>query len=340
MSGRTMTIFLGLSLAIIICWLLMVLRFVFLPAVLAMFIAVLLTPLVDWLTRLKMPRTLAALLTIFATMLIVYLVGIILLTNLAAFTDEFPKYEVRFQEMVAKSKELSRLEIGPLDNARLREELNRFSLSGIVGSTLNSIFSLLMYALFTFVFLIYFIFGSPKMPHRIRRAFAPERAAMINDSITRISRQAQQYILAKTVTSVITGGMVIIVCLLFRIDFPVTWGFFTFLLNFVPTIGVAIASLMPTVLALLQFSGWATAFWVLMVLTVIFFALGNLIEPKILGDSVNLSPLVALFALIFWGWLWGAAGMIIAVPLTAMIKFTFEHIEGLRPLGVLMGGEK
>ncbi len=69
-------------------------------------------------------------------------------------------------------------------------------------------------------------------------------------------------------------------------------------------------------------------------------ALGNWVEPRILGESVNLSPMAALFALIFWGWLWGPAGMLIAVPLTAMLKFTFDQIDGLRPIGVLMGGER
>ncbi len=96
---------------------------------------------------------------------------------------------------------------------------------------------------------------------------------------------------------------------------------------------------MPTLVAVIQFADWIMPLWVLITLAVVLTVMGNFIEPRILGESVNLSPLAALFALIFWGWMWGAAGMVIAVPLTAMIKFTLDHIDGLRPLGVMMGGE-
>jgi len=339
MTERTLGWFLGLTLAIIICWLLNILKFVFLPMVIALFLSFLLEPMIQWLIRFKVPHGLAVVLTMTLALLMVYLAGSIVLNSLISFKEEFPRYETRIQEMATHVKKLGRLEIGSWDSGFLKEIFRSLSLSSVVGSTLNSALSLTWYVLFVFIFVIYLVWGRPRLPDKIRRAFSEDRARQIIEAFENINQQVQRYIWAKTLTSIITGGMVIIVCLLFQVEFPITWGFFTFLLNFIPTIGVAIASILPTLVALVQF-GPLTALWLLIVLTGVLMTLGNLIEPKILGESVNLSPLVALLALIFWGWLWGTAGMIIAVPLTALIKFTFDHIPSLRWLGVMMGSER
>ncbi|MBU2550374.1 MAG: AI-2E family transporter [Proteobacteria bacterium] len=338
MSNRIINLFFGLGLAIIVCWLLRVMQFFFLPLAIAVLISFLLNPLVNRLTRRKVPLIVAASTTIVLTVLFVWLVGSIVLGSLLSFQDQFPKYESKINAMISEARNLTHIDIGPLDNLRLRTELSRLSLSSMVASTLNSFFNLIWYLLFIFVFLIYLVFGRPKLPLKINQAFPERQAARINEALEAISHQVQSYIGAKTLTSFITGALVVIVCLFFTVDFPITWGFFTFLLNFIPTIGVLLAALMPAAIALVQ-HGWVTALWLLVVLTAIMLVLGNMIEPKILGDSVNLSPLVALFALIFWGWLWGAAGMIVAVPLTASIKFTCDNIEELRPIGALMGGK-
>ena len=233
---------------------------------------------------------------------------------------------------------LSNLNIGPLSNERLRHELSRLSLSSVVGRSLNSIFSFITYMLLTFIFAMYFLMGSAVLPEKIKRAFEPDQARGINEAIDNIAGQIQRYIWAKTLTSIITGGIMIVVCFIFRIDFAITWGFFMMLLNWLPTFGPLVGSVPPILIVLINY-GWVTALWATVVMLAVFLTLGNYIEPKILGDSVNLSPLIALLALIFWGWLWGPAGMLVAVPLTSLLKFSCDHITGLKPIGVLMGGK-
>ncbi|MEW5722545.1 MAG: AI-2E family transporter [Thermodesulfobacteriota bacterium] len=337
--NRALTLFLGLAVAVIVCWLLQVLKFVFLPLVLAVFISFLLSPLVAWLHKRRVPLILAVTLCILLTLAVIYALGTIVLQGLVSFQDEFPKYELRFREMAAQVEDLLHLEYGPLARERIQRELAALSLSSIVGSTLNSFFSFLIYLLFTFVFVIYFLLGNPRLPDKIRRAFDPERAVAVNEAIDNIGRQVQRYIMAKTLTSFITGAIMLIICLLFGVDFAVTWGFFTFLLNFIPTLGVLMASIPAVLTALIQYASWVYALWLALTLAAVMIALGQFIEPRILGESVDLSPLVTLFSLIFWGWLWGPAGMLVAVPVTALIRFTCVHVESLRPLGVLMSGE-
>ena len=337
MITRAQSVFLGLASAVIIGWLLQVLKFVMLPAVIAAFITFLLIPMVSWLTRRKVPHALASSIAIILTVLLIYLLGNIVLQSLVSFQEQFPNYETRINEMISRVENLAHLEIGPINNDRLKQELGRLSLSSVVGSILNSFFTFLTYLVFTLVFAIFFLLGSTKLPKKIELAFKPDQAARINEAIENISRQVQKYIWAKTITSIITGASMTAACLGFGVDFPITWGFFTFLLNFIPTVGVIAASIMPPIVHLVQYGSLGTTLWLIAVLLTVFLALGNIVEPWILGDSVNISPLVALLSLIFWGWLWGPAGMIVAVPVTASIKFSCDHVEGLRPIGVMMG---
>jgi predicted PurR-regulated permease PerM len=181
--------------------------------------------------------------------------------------------------------------------------------------------------------------GSPKLPDKIRKAFPAEQAHTINQAVSSISVQVQRYIWAKTFTSIITGASMLLLCLIFSIDFAVTWGFFMFLLNYIPTIGPLIGAIPPLLVLLIKTGSWVHVVWAAVIMLAVFLTLGNYIEPVILGESVNLSPLVALCAIIFWGWLWGPAGMLVAVPITAVFKFTCDNVSILKPLGVLMSGK-
>jgi AI-2 transport protein TqsA len=338
-TNRLQTYVFGLTLAILIGWLLQTLQFVFLPVLLATFITFLLTPLVSFLNRYKIPTVVAAILAIVLMFLVIFLGGKMILRSLVQFQREFPRYELQIQNRIGEIKELRRIEMGPLTVDRFKAELSKLSLSTMVGTALNSVFVFTTYLLITFVFAIYFLLGSPKLHGKITGAFPLHQAETINDAMESISGQVQRYIWAKTLTSIITGVCMAVVCLLFGVDFPITWGFFIFLLNWIPTIGVLAGCIPPPILLLISTGDWLPVIWLVVVLFIVFMTLGNYLEPKILGDSVNLSPLVALFALIIWGWLWGPAGMIVGVPVTALIKFTFDNVEGLRPLGALMGGK-
>jgi predicted PurR-regulated permease PerM len=122
------------------------------------------------------------------------------------------------------------------------------------------------------------------------------------------------------------------------VDFAVTWGALTFILNFIPTIGSIIASVPPILVALVQFHpSLLPAFATLASVLAIQMIMGNVISPKVLGDRLNLSPVVVLLSLVFWGWLWGFVGAILAVPIASAIRIVCENIEALHPIGVLMG---
>jgi predicted PurR-regulated permease PerM len=141
--------------------------------------------------------------------------------------------------------------------------------------------------------------------------------------------------------SSVTGVLVWFALELIGVDFAITWGAMAFFLNFIPTVGSIAASIPPILLALIQFypSIWPGVVTLISLLT-IQLSIGNGIAPKVLGDQLNLSPVVILLSLLFWGWLWGIVGALLSVPITAAIKIVCENIESLQSISVMMGSGK
>jgi predicted PurR-regulated permease PerM len=130
-----------------------------------------------------------------------------------------------------------------------------------------------------------------------------------------------------------------VILLIFGVDFALLWGFLAFLLNFIPNIGSIVAVILPILIALLQFDSASTALILLVLLMTTQMIMGNVIEPKMMSFSLDLSPLLVLVALIFWGWIWGIWGMILAVPIMSILKIVFENVEALKPIGIVMSGK-
>ncbi|MFC1453524.1 AI-2E family transporter, partial [Verrucomicrobiota bacterium] len=157
-------------------------------------------------------------------------------------------------------------------------------------------------------------------------------------AVADITSQIGRYIRIKLMLSLTTGVLVWLTLIVLKVDFPVTWGTMAFFLNFIPNVGSIAASIPPI---LVSFLASYPSFWPPVATAVamlsIQMTMGNLVEPKLQGTSLNLSPVVILFSLAFWGWLWGITGMLVSVPIAAAIKITCENIEPLRPISVFMG---
>jgi predicted PurR-regulated permease PerM len=117
------------------------------------------------------------------------------------------------------------------------------------------------------------------------------------------------------------------------------WGLLTFFLTYIPNLGVMISTVLPFFTALAQYDNVVTPVILLIVMGVVGYLIGNLVEPKILGDRLNLSPLLLIFSLVFWGYLWGVTGMLLSVPIMSMIKIVLSKFESTRPLSILMSYE-
>lgn len=311
-------------------------RPVLFPFFLAIFLSFVLYPVLDFLTNLKIPKAVAILLILILTFFVFYLLGTVIYSSGKAFAAEFPKYGRKITSILVSIQENLKQtspDREPLDWVG-QLDLNR--IGGILLSSLGPFFSFLSNLFLILLFLVFILAGRGQSREKIQNSFSSKQAEQITDIIQNIDRQVQRYLAIKTVVSFATGLLVTIVLMMFGVNFAVFFGFLTFLLNYIPNVGSIIATAFPLVIAVLQFDTLWPAFWILLILGTIQMALGNFIEPRLMGEGLGLSPLVVLFFLFFWGWLWGIPGMILAVPIAAVIKITCQNIPSLRFVALMM----
>lgn len=192
-----------------------------------------------------------------------------------------------------------------------------------VGGKLFSIFSN-----FTLIilFMTFFLFGSKKTP------------PITNPAIKEMLSNVSVYLSVKLMASVVTGILVSIVLFGFQVKLAAVFALFAFLLNFIPSVGSIVAVLLPIPILFLQFGLGTNFFVVLGLLSAIEFTVGNLIEPRFLGEGMDLHPAAVVASLIFWTLLWGAPGAFLSVPITASIKIILSKIKLTRPMAEFLAG--
>ena len=221
----------------------------------------------------------------------------------------------------------------------LKSALDLSSVTSIVSSTFGNIGSFFGNLIMVLLFLMFMLAGRRALTGRISKAFEEDKADQIKYIINSIENQVQHYLLIKTFVSFLTafiGGVILIIG---GIDFAIFSALLIFVLNFIPNFGSILATVFPITVGLLKYGLSIKVVLVAAFLILTQFIIGNIFEPKLTGKSLNLSPIVILISLIFWGYVWGIVGMMLAVPLTSAIKIIFQHIEGLKPIAEIISAE-
>lgn len=201
-----------------------------------------------------------------------------------------------------------------------------FTLAGFIKSA----GVILIYTLFIFLEQKYFL---PKIN---RMAGEGPQQQKVRRILRRIYSDTKTYIGVKTLTSVCTGVVSYGVMAVAGLDFAIFWALLIFLFNYIPIIGSIVATFFPSVLALVQFPTLAPFIGVVIGLTATQVTIGNIIEPRLMGNTLNLSPLVILLSLALWGMLWGIPGAILCVPITVLMAIIFSNFESTRPVAILL----
>lgn len=306
---------------------------VVLPLIIAWLLSYILGPVVNAMTRRGVPTPLAVTVLLALLLGVCYLAAVFLYARVSVFVNAYPSYENRLTELIQGLAR--RLDLGgadPLAGVNWGREIGGFLLR-LSGSVVSFMSGLLM----VIVFLVFLLLGKPYSKYKIRKAFSPERAEQVTTVLSSISRQIGGYLSTQLLISLVTGVLVWLALTILQVDFAVTWGALAFFLNFIPTLGSVVASIPPVLVALIQFpTMWHAVITAIAMLT-IQMVLGNVITPKVMGDKLNLSPVVVLLSLVFWGWLWGVAGALLSVPLACAMKIVCETIGPLQPIAVVMG---
>jgi predicted PurR-regulated permease PerM len=329
-------IFLGILVLVAVGVVLKYAASVILPLIIAWLLSFLLAPVVNYMTARKIPTTLAVFIILILLMGVIYLSGTFLYTRISAFAAAYPRYHSRMTELLATYSSQLNLSFDPLAGFDWGQSIGRFlvTLSG-------SIFSFVSKLVLVIIFLFFILLGKPFFKYKILKSFSDDKANQFSQITYSITAQIRRYLSLQFLISFVTGCLVWFTLFMIGVDFAVTWGALAFFLNFIPTVGSIASSIPPILLALVQFypSLWPGIIAFFSILT-IQLGMGNGIAPKVLGDQLNLSPVVILLSLLFWGWLWGVMGALLSVPITAALKIVCENIESLQPISVMMGSGK
>ncbi|MBN2089451.1 AI-2E family transporter [candidate division KSB1 bacterium] len=310
------------------------------PFLIAVFMVNILLPVTSAMERKKIPRILSYIIVVVFVLLIFYLVGFFIYKNIGGFAQNSLIYERKLNQLIGGL--LGNLGIIEKDvpfklrDFKILQWLPTGSITAFFTSSLGSFFDLVGNSAVLAFFMLFLIAEVRYFNARVIKAYGRERADHILEIVRNINTSVRKYILVKLVVSLATGVLATIVMGIFNLDFFIFFGILTFLLNFIPYLGSIIATALPAVIAFLQFNSPWTAVWLLLILLLIQNVLGSVVEPKIQGHQLNLSPLVVLFSVMFWGWLWDSVGMILSIPIMATIRIIFEQIGATRPIAIFM----
>jgi len=332
-----------LLLVVLVTFIMQTLSFLFIPLCFAILVCYALGIPLDFLKKYHLPSFVRIILVVGLVLLIIFMLGKLVLLNVADFQARLPEYEVKFWEyanVVLSRFDISREQANEAFQAFLGKiRQSQFSFGNLIKSFSGSFFAFLGNVLWVVLFMAFILAERESFTRRLVGQLGRENSEPILESIQKINQSVQQYLGLKTLISFLTGVFVTIVLSVADVDFALLWGVLTFVLNFIPTIGSIVATLPPIAVTLFQSGSVSKTLIIGILLLAIQFMVGNILEPKMMGRGLNLSPLVVLFSLIFWGWLWGIPGMLLSVPLTAAIRIGMEQIDATKTVAVLISGK-
>ena len=311
------------------------------PLVLAIMTWILLNAIADHIQKIqlgtvKLSRKLALLLSIIAMSSLFLLVYQILASQSQALEAAAPVYEKNFNAILNDLVTWLGIEEIPSSDQFL-ESVNFGSLfswlGGSVGSLLSSLFLVLIYTAFLFA-------EQPVMVKKLDAlASDPAEAKNMYGTLTQIKTQVQNYVWMKTLVSLATGLLSYFILIWVGVDFAAVWALLIFMLNYIPNLGSILGVMLPALLTLVQFDTLMPFIYIAVGLGAVQFTIGNVVEPALMGKSLNLSSLMIILSLTFWGLLWGIPGMFLSVPIMVMFAIVCAKFDNLRGIAVILSAD-
>lgn len=305
------------------------------PLALALFLAV----MIDGFARVLRERVrflpawsalpLALTLSVLAFGLTIY----VLVDNASGFIAQLPAYGPRLDGVIAKAAGMVGMKVPPTA-MQLLQQLNPSKYLGSVAGALQSVASSAVLVLIYLGFVIASRNGFERKAVRMFRNREERREAA--EVFTRIRNGIENYLWIQTVTGLMISAACWVVMALLKLENAVFWTFLIFIFAYIPIIGAAIGMILPTLFALVQFDSLWPAVILICALEGIFFVVGNVIYPRMQGESLNMDPVVVLLSLAFWGAIWGVPGMFLSTPLTVMVMVILAQFDDTRWVSILL----
>lgn len=352
---------------------------IFIPFVIAYILFFFFSPANDFLRKKHFPLFAVILIDLLFISIIFWIASSFVIGSFLKFGDQAPDYFTKLNKVVTNTASSLHIKAPFFRYFSIQRLISRIDYQGLAGGIFSSTFSIIGNILFILFFYIFIVTGHTTTYNAIKNRFVYKRVKpglkemerkyrtsqavpnpdfdqwmgdqlniekheqeeKLANTFRAITEQIQRYIILKIALNLSAGIIVWIFMSILGVDFPIIWGLFTFIFNFIPTIGSAIALIFPVTMALLQFGSLTYALLIALILAAIQTLFFNLLEPNLIGKKLNLNPLLILMAVLIWGYIWGIIGMLLAVPLTAIIKIIITNSDSKNMifLGDLMSKE-
>lgn len=328
----------GLGLIVLSVYVMVVGRDLIVPFLISVVIWYLINTLADYYHKIKikayaLPKALcfvAALLTmVTALYFLVDMIG----NNIANVKAAAPVY----QENLLKLSERVYTLLGIESQPNLTQLISQIDLRPFISNIAGTMASIAGNAGLILIYVLFIFLEQASFKTKLKALLkGSNHSGTVEEIISTVAVKIETYVAIKTFVSMLTGGACYVVLILNDVDYASFWAFIIFLLNYIPTVGSMLAVLFPAVLSLVQFPTFTPFLIIISSLGCIQVLFGNIIEPRLMGNSLNLSPLVVMLSLAIWGSIWGVAGMFLSVPFTVILMIIFSEFPKTKSIAIVL----
>ncbi len=281
-----------------------------------------------------LPHWLQRIVAFLVTLTFFYGIYQIISVNVSLISDNAESYDENLRLFLGQLREFTtNYDFLP----HFEDSIQSIDYQSILSGIFNSVSVALGNFTLVIVYVIFFLIEENHLSGKLMNMFAKEKSRKsVSDIFQRISNAVNKYFTVKTEVSLLTATISYILLLVLGVDFPVLWAFIIFVLNYIPYVGSLVATLLPSIFAIFQFASFWPFLYVFLIIESVQIFVGNYVEPKLMGRTLNLSPLVVIIALSFWGSIWGVLGMILSVPIISVVVIISAQFPSTKGIAILL----
>lgn len=335
---RTTNILLLIIVIPLVFYLLKILSFIFIPLIFSMFIALLFLPLMRWLGRRKVPKFISII-------IVLLLVAVGLKIGIELIQLSSKQILANNTEFLSKAEvKIADLKVYLFDNFGIEFEddknvIGQFFEKDNLGSTLGFLNSFLTTLLMTVFFVVLWLAESINVHNLLNNTLLKRKHTSVK-AFMKIEKDLIKFIKVKFLVSALTGIFTGLMCVFFDVSFPIFWGLFAFAINFVQMVGSFISVILLSIFAFVELDPTSTLFFFILAISLVQVTFGAILEPVFMGKSFSINIIAVLVMLMFWGFLWGIPGLIMAIPITVFLKIILEQFPNTKIIASLLSGSE
>jgi len=308
---------------------------ILIPFLLSLFIAIIVTPLLNWQRSKGIPTWAAILIIILVILIIGFLIAVLVGSSLTDFSSSLPAYQKGLSAKTAELLAFFEDKGLKIVDQTFMEFIDPGAAMRLTSSLLTGMGNLLGDTFLILLVVVFMLLEAANFSQKLEQAIPPDSLQV--DRYKTFIENINRYMVIKTWTSLGTGSIATIWLTIWGVDYALLWGLLTFMFNYIPNIGSLLAAIPPVLLALVLLGPW-TALAVALGYLAINMTIGSFLEPRLMGRGLGLSTLVVFLSLLFWGWVLGPVGMILSVPLTMSMKIALSSFDETQWLSRLLDG--